>query len=77
MLCYRYKKAVRILNSIRLYSDEEEAKQKKLLMKAYVNLCICYNKPDYRQPVRVCAAASEAMRYCPELAKKNAKLHYK
>lgn len=73
---YRYRRAVKILHLVKLNSDEDETEQKKFLMKAYMNLCICYNKPAYRHPQRVCASASEAMKYCPELAVKNAKLHF-
>lgn len=73
---YRYRRAVKLLHSVRLNSDEEEKEQKKLLMRAYVNLCVCYNKADYRHPQRVCATAAEAMRYCPEVAEQNVKLHF-
>ncbi|XP_075212743.1 inactive peptidyl-prolyl cis-trans isomerase shutdown [Lycorma delicatula] len=70
----KYRKAVDILLSCRLKDDEEEAGQKKMLLKLYTNLCVCYNK--VRHPQRVCDMAKEAFYVDEPNAKFNSKLLY-
>ncbi|KAH8280226.1 hypothetical protein KR018_000087, partial [Drosophila ironensis] len=47
-----FEKAVNALNYCRLANDEEESKQKQLLITLYQNLMICYNK--LAKPQRTC-----------------------
>lgn len=71
----KYKKAVDLLLDCRLKDAEEEAEQKKLLLKLYTNLSVCYMK--IKRPERVCIVVKEAMYVNEENARKNAKLLFK
>jgi FK506-binding protein 6 len=39
-----YRKWIEKLENVHLKNDEEENKQKKLLIRMYQNICVCYNK---------------------------------
>lgn len=62
-----YRKVVKILNEIRLESEEEQETQQKALTKALVNLAICYNK--LKDPRKACLA-------CKSIPLPNAKAHF-
>ncbi|KAL1124319.1 hypothetical protein AAG570_002087 [Ranatra chinensis] len=71
-----YRKAETLLTGCVMHNDEEETQQKKLLMKIYVNLCICYNTPKMKAPGKVCLIAKDATLTSPTDARRNAKLHF-
>lgn len=64
-----YRKWINKLENVRLTSDEEEMKQRKLLRKMYLNVCICYNK--IKKPEKTCVMMRELEKL--ESIKKNPK----
>ncbi|CAB0002623.1 unnamed protein product, partial [Nesidiocoris tenuis] len=71
-----FEKAARLLLPCSLNNDEEEFKYKKLLMKLYTNLAICYNHQSYRKPEMVCVMFQKARILDVDMAFQNAKLLY-
>ncbi|CAG4968717.1 unnamed protein product [Colias eurytheme] len=55
-----FRKGVNMLHRCRLADEDEEEIQKKLLIKLYTNLAICYNLT--KQPYKVCIACNELNR---------------
>jgi tetratricopeptide (TPR) repeat protein len=67
---YNFSKAIDIyrtwiekLESVRMKTDEEEGKQKRLLIKMYQNICVCYNKIE--KPEKTCIMMRELEKLIP------------
>ncbi|XP_069692399.1 inactive peptidyl-prolyl cis-trans isomerase FKBP6-like isoform X2 [Periplaneta americana] len=60
----KYKKAVNMLEKIRLKNEEEEIKQQNLLLKLYINLAVCYNKQKNSR--LACVMSKHALRIQPK-----------
>lgn len=58
-----YRKLIHEVEKARLTNDEDDAKQKKLLIKMYQNVCICYNKIS--QPQKTCVMMRELEKLTP------------
>lgn len=72
----KYKKAEKVLLTSKTSNFEEENQFKELLLKLYINLCVCYNHPKIKSPEKVCTAAKNAFYGCTEGAGKSAKLFF-
>lgn len=55
-----FRKGVNMLHKCRLANEDEEITQRKLLIKLYTNLAICYNIT--KQPLKACTACNELNR---------------
>ncbi|XP_066901703.1 inactive peptidyl-prolyl cis-trans isomerase FKBP6 isoform X2 [Halyomorpha halys] len=71
----KYKKAEKVLLTSKP-NDAEETQYTELLLKLYINLCVCYNHPKIKAHEKVCHAAKAAFYSCTEGAGKSAKLFF-
>ena len=74
---FSYKRAEKTLSYCKATDSDEEIKCKELLLKLYINLCVCYNHPNINTPEKVCSSAKAAMLQCTKEAGKSAKLFFK
>lgn len=58
-----YRKWIEKLENARLNNDEEENKQKQMLIKMYQNVCVCYNKIN--KPEKSCVMMRELEKLTP------------
>jgi FK506-binding protein 6 len=58
-----YRKWIEKLETLRMKTDEEEGKQKQLLIKMYQNICVCYNKIE--KPEKTCVMIRELEKLTP------------
>ncbi|CAH1397167.1 unnamed protein product [Nezara viridula] len=72
----KYKKAEKVLLTTKTNNSDEEIQYIGLLLKLYINLCVCYNHPKIKAPEKVCSVAKTAFFGCTEEAGKSAKLFF-
>lgn len=58
-----YRKWIKKLENAGMKSDEEEEKQKQMLIKMYQNVCVCYNKIE--KPEKTCVMMRELEKLTP------------
>lgn len=63
-----------MLLGARLKNEDEEKEQKKLMLKLYSNLAICYTDKSMESPEKVCLYVTDAIRDCGADARNHAKL---